>query len=142
MVTLFLLLAAMDHPRQAAAATVGGPRGHEAEVEKGPKPLTAGSAWCPAQPDGRRALPAHGLLPPLLWHGRTPTLVEPDAPSVEMSCDPAGAQGAMTGLAVPLLPAWWHCPDCWFLGCFGVSLLLPGELGACLVPDVLLQAGG
>lgn len=105
-VTLFLLVAAVDHPWQGAAAAVGAPRGRKAAVEGGLKPLSAGSALPGAQPqsDGRGAIPACGLLPPLLRHGRVASPAGPGMPSVEMSCDPAGAWAALPGLAVPPLP--------------------------------------
>lgn len=88
-VTLFVPRAAKGHPWQGAAAALGGPRGGEAAVEEEPKLFCASSTQ--TGPDGRRAHPARGVLPPLRWHGHMTTLVGPGTPraSRDWLCPPS-----------------------------------------------------
>lgn len=110
-----LLTAAVDHPRQGAAAAVGGPR-------------RTRLGWRKAQSPSLAAAPSPGLM------GAEPTLpavcshlclgmaspAGPGIPPVEPSCDPAEP-----------------CPgEVW-----GVPAAAWGARG-CPVPDVLPQAGG
>lgn len=104
MVTLFLLVAIMDHPQQGVVAAVGRPRGHEAVVEEGLKPLWGQEPAAPC------LAPSSGLMDteptlPVVFHlcSSTATPAVPGTPSVKRNCDPARAQGALRGLAVRLL---------------------------------------
>lgn len=132
MVTLFLLVAIMDHPQQGVVAAVGRPRGHEAVVEEGLKPLWGAgtSSSLPSTqlwPDGHRAHPACGL-PPLLQHSHPGSAR--DAISEE-ELRPSQGPGSPVRSGCP--PAQWYCPDRLLLGWFRVSPLLPEELRGCLM---------